>query len=80
LSTLGVMWRFLLHRTGVRRHKQFCVRLEDIISRHHAAEVLRTIPPAPQHSAAGAAPRAQDVYDAAESSRGSSAANGDGSR
>ena len=40
LSTLGVMRRFLLHRTGLRRNRQFNVRLGDIISRHYAAEVL----------------------------------------
>jgi glycosyltransferase involved in cell wall biosynthesis len=45
LSTLGVMLRFLLHRKGIRHYRQFQVRLEDIISRHHAADVLRTDDP-----------------------------------
>jgi glycosyltransferase involved in cell wall biosynthesis len=40
LSTLAVMWRYTLHRTGLRRHRQFQVKLPEIISRHHATEVL----------------------------------------
>jgi glycosyltransferase involved in cell wall biosynthesis len=42
LSTLLVMWRYTLHRTGLRRQRQFQVQLPDIISRHHASEVLRS--------------------------------------
>lgn len=42
LSTLRVMGRYTLHRTHLRRCRQFEVRLGDVISRHHAAEVLRT--------------------------------------
>jgi glycosyltransferase involved in cell wall biosynthesis len=42
LSTLAVMWRYTLHRAGLRRYKQFQVKLPEIISRHHAPEVLRS--------------------------------------
>lgn len=41
LSTLCVMGRYSLHRTHLRRYRQFEARLSDVISRHHAAEVLR---------------------------------------
>ncbi len=65
LSTLGVMWRFFLHRAGLRRHRQFQVRLGDIISRYHAGEVLRSAPstPLPFRST-------QDAYDSAKRERG----------
>jgi glycosyltransferase involved in cell wall biosynthesis len=42
VSTLLVMWRYTLHRAGLRRYRQFEVKLSDIISRHHASEVLRS--------------------------------------
>lgn len=42
LSTLAVMLRFLLDHSGLRPARQFRVRLNDVISRHHAAEILRT--------------------------------------
>jgi glycosyltransferase involved in cell wall biosynthesis len=41
VSTLMVMWRYSLHRARLRRYRQFQVKLPDIISRHHANEVLR---------------------------------------
>lgn len=41
LSTLAVMARFLLDRSGLRPARQFRVRLSDVMSRHHAAEILR---------------------------------------
>jgi len=41
LSTLLVMTRFALHRAGIHCYRQFHVQLQDIISRHLAAEVLR---------------------------------------
>ncbi len=40
LSTLMVMLRYTLHRTGLRRYRQFQVKLPDVISRHHAAALL----------------------------------------
>ncbi len=42
LSTLAVMARFLLDRSGLRPARQFRVRLCDVMSRHHAAEILRS--------------------------------------
>ena len=41
LSTLRVMGRYALHRAHWRRYRQFEATLSDVISRHHAAEVLR---------------------------------------
>jgi len=41
LGTLGVMGRFVLHRTGLRRFRQFRARLEDVISHHYVEEILR---------------------------------------
>ena len=41
LGTLGVMGRFALHRAGLRPSRQFRARLEDVISHHHAGEILR---------------------------------------
>ena len=46
LSTLVVMGRYTLHRSGLRRYRQFQVTLPEIISRHHASEVLRAAPSA----------------------------------
>jgi hypothetical protein len=43
VGTLQVMARYSLHRAGMRRYRQFSVHLSDVISRHHAPEVLRTI-------------------------------------
>ncbi len=40
LGTLRVMGRYSLHRTHLRRYRQFEVCLSDVMSRHHAAEVL----------------------------------------
>lgn len=40
LSTLSVMWRYLLDRVGLRKERQFRLRLDEIISRHHAPEIL----------------------------------------
>jgi glycosyltransferase involved in cell wall biosynthesis len=40
LSTLGVMGRYALHRARLRRSRQFDVRLREVISRHHATELL----------------------------------------
>lgn len=42
LSTLAVMVRFLLDRSGLWPARQFRARLSDVMSRHHAAEILRT--------------------------------------
>ncbi len=42
LSTLRVMSRYRLHRAHLRHYRQFEVQLGDVLSRHHAAEVLRT--------------------------------------
>ncbi len=39
-STLAVMVRFLLDRWGVRPARQFRVRLHEVMSRHHAAQIL----------------------------------------
>ena len=44
LGTLRVMGRFALHRAGLRRCPQFRARLADVISHHHAGEILRTAP------------------------------------
>lgn len=40
LSTLVVMLRFMLDRAGLHKQRQFRLRLDEIISRHHAAEIL----------------------------------------
>lgn len=58
LSTLAVMWRYVLHRAGLHRYRQFQVTLPDIISRHHASEVLRSAQEAgePQPESAGVIP------------------------
>lgn len=42
VNTLAVMWRYALHRTSLHRSRQFQAKLPEIISRHYAAEVLRT--------------------------------------
>ncbi|MGE5602751.1 MAG: glycosyltransferase family 2 protein [Nitrososphaerales archaeon] len=42
LGTLGVMSRYALHRAHLRRYRQFEVRLSDVMSRYHAADVLHT--------------------------------------
>ena len=47
LSTLRVMARFLLDRTGIRPSRQFRAQLKDVLSRHHAVEILRA-PTVPQ--------------------------------
>ena len=72
LSTLGVMVRFFLHRTGMRRSRQFHVRLEEIISRYHAGEVLRTAPSTAPGSSGGEV-RSKDARDSGEGIRGGSA-------
>ncbi len=41
LSTLKVMLRFTLNRWGVLKADEFRLTLRQIISRHHAAEILR---------------------------------------
>ena len=43
LSTLAVMARFILDRTGLRPARQFRVKLGDVMSRHHAAEILHVV-------------------------------------
>lgn len=40
LSTLGVMGRYLLDRSGLRPQPQFRKHLSDVISRHHAQAIL----------------------------------------
>lgn len=45
VSTLRVMLRYTLHRTGLRRRRQFDLKLSQVISRHHAATVLRQAGP-----------------------------------
>jgi glycosyltransferase involved in cell wall biosynthesis len=42
LSTLAVMLRYLLDRWGIRRSPQFRQPLEKVISRYHAAQIIRT--------------------------------------
>ncbi len=44
LSTLQVMFRYLLHRAGVRPARQFQVKLADVLSRHYAPRILRSYP------------------------------------
>jgi glycosyltransferase involved in cell wall biosynthesis len=41
LSTLAVMARFVLDRWGIRRSPQFRQPLEQVISRYHAAQIIR---------------------------------------
>jgi hypothetical protein len=41
LSTLKVMLRFTLNRRGLLKADEFRLTLRQIISRHHAAEILR---------------------------------------
>ena len=52
LSTLGVMIRYLLDRTGLKRSPQFRRSLSSVISRYHAEMILHTTqeppPPPPQ--------------------------------
>jgi glycosyltransferase involved in cell wall biosynthesis len=40
LGTLRVMLRYRLDRSGLRPARQFRVKLGDVMSRHHAAEIL----------------------------------------
>lgn len=58
LSTLAVMLRYLLDRAGVRRARQFRVRLGDIMSRYHASEILMSSAarPAAQEASASTPP------------------------
>ncbi len=41
LATLNVARRYLLHRTGLRRYKQFSKKLKDVLARHHQQAILR---------------------------------------
>jgi glycosyltransferase involved in cell wall biosynthesis len=45
LATLRVMTRYLLDRIGLRRSPQFRRNLSTVISRYHAADILRDDPP-----------------------------------
>lgn len=47
LSTLGVMLRYVLDRSGLRRAPQFRQPLSSIISRHHAQTILHKTQEAP---------------------------------
>lgn len=40
LATLNVLRRTLLHRSGLRRYRQFTLQLGDVISPHHSAAIL----------------------------------------
>jgi glycosyltransferase involved in cell wall biosynthesis len=42
LQTLLVMLRYLLDRAGIRPERQFRAQLKDVLSRYHAAEILRS--------------------------------------
>lgn len=44
LSTLRVMFRYLLHKTAIRPARQFQVKLVDVLSPHYAPDVFRTLP------------------------------------
>lgn len=44
LSTVRVMFRYLLHKTAIRPARQFQVQLVDVLSRHYAPRVIRTYP------------------------------------
>jgi glycosyltransferase involved in cell wall biosynthesis len=59
VSTLAVMWRYTLHRTGLHRSRQFQLKLPEIISRHHASEVLRAGAIEAGTDSTGAMPAAQ---------------------
>ncbi len=47
LQTLAVVLRFLLDRSGMIRHPQFRRRLEEVISRHHLADIQQSRPATP---------------------------------
>jgi len=55
LSTLNVMWRFLLSRWGAVRYPQFKKTLPEIISRYHQSQILRR-PPSAQTNSPGDVP------------------------
>lgn len=44
LSTLWVMFRYLLHKVGVRPARQYQVKLADVLSRHYAPRIFRHYP------------------------------------
>ena len=41
LNTLGTLWRYELHRMGLRRSAQFSSRLEDVLAPSHRDGILR---------------------------------------
>lgn len=45
IGEIAVPTRYLLQRTHLHRSRQFDVRLEQVISRHHATAVLRRAGP-----------------------------------
>jgi len=55
LSTLSVMWRYLLAKWGVVRYSQFIKTLPEIISRYHQPQILRR-PPSAEPANPGDAP------------------------
>ena len=55
LSTLSVMWRYLLAKWGVVRYSQFKKTLPEIISRYHQPQILRR-PPSAEPANPGDAP------------------------
>ncbi|HMA36512.1 MAG TPA: glycosyltransferase family 2 protein [Chloroflexia bacterium] len=40
LATLNVARRYLFHKLGIRRYKQFSKRLKDVLARHHQHDIL----------------------------------------
>ena len=45
IKTLGVMAKYAAHTTGLKKIRQFRLRLKDIVSQHHHADLFRPQPP-----------------------------------
>jgi glycosyltransferase involved in cell wall biosynthesis len=45
LSTVWIMWKYLLYKIGLSKNPQFAKTLPEVISRYHWAEIERSNPP-----------------------------------